>query len=70
MNLLVEGVGTGELHPHFVVVAITWIMYGAIQKLTKKDVNFIWDKDCQQAFEVLKKTLVDAPILVWLNFHK
>jgi hypothetical protein len=39
-------------------------MYGAIQKLTKKDVNFIWDKDCQQAFEVLKKTLVDAPILV------
>jgi hypothetical protein len=33
-------------------------------KLIKKDVNFVWDKDCQQAFEVLKKTPVDIPILV------
>jgi hypothetical protein len=29
--------------------------------LTKRDVNFVWDVSCQQAFQALKAALVDAP---------
>jgi hypothetical protein len=29
-------------------------------ELTKRDVDFVWDLGCQQAFEALKKTLVAA----------
>ncbi len=32
-------------------------------ELTKRDVNFVWDMGCQQAFQSLKAALVDAPIL-------
>ncbi len=39
-------------------------------ELTKKDVVFMWNLDYQQAFEALKRTLVDAPILVCPNFKK
>jgi len=39
-------------------------------ELTKKDVDFIWDVGCQHAFQVLKATLVDAHVLIWLNFKK
>jgi len=28
--------------------------------LTKRDVDFQWDYGCQQAFEAVKKELVDA----------
>jgi hypothetical protein len=38
--------------------------------LTKKNVAFVWNLDCQQAFEALKKKLVDAPILVRPDFKK
>ena len=34
-----------------------------LNRLTKKDVPFIWTEDCRQAFENLKKRLTDAPIL-------
>ena len=33
-------------------------------KLTRKDVEFVWNTDCEQAFQALKKKLVTAPILV------
>jgi len=34
-------------------------------ELTKKDIDFVWNLGYQQAFEVLKITLVDAPVLIW-----
>jgi hypothetical protein len=39
-------------------------------ELTKKDVAFVWNLDCQQAFEALKRTLIAAPVLVHPNFKK
>jgi hypothetical protein len=39
-------------------------------ELTKKDVDFVWNVGYQQAFQVLKGALVDAPILIWPNFKK
>jgi hypothetical protein len=34
---------------------------GPLFELTKKDVAFVWNRDCQQAFDSLKRALVDAP---------
>jgi hypothetical protein len=39
-------------------------------ELTKRDVAFVWNLDCQQAFEALKRALVAAPVLVRLDFKK
>jgi hypothetical protein len=39
-------------------------------ELTKKDVAFVWNLEYQHAFDALKRTLVDAPILVRLDFKK
>jgi hypothetical protein len=39
-------------------------------ELTKKDVPFVWNQDCQRAFDALKKALVEAPILVRPDFKK
>ncbi len=39
-------------------------------ELTKRDVNFVWDVSCQQAFQALKAALVDAPILIRLDFKR
>ncbi len=39
-------------------------------ELTKKDVQFVWNQDCQRAFDALKRALVEAPILVRLDFKK
>jgi hypothetical protein len=39
-------------------------------ELRKKEVDFIWDLGCQQAFEALKKTLVDALVFICPNFKK
>jgi hypothetical protein len=39
-------------------------------ELTKKDVAFVWNLDYKQAFETLKRTLVDAHVLVRLDFKK
>jgi len=39
-------------------------------ELTKKDVAFVWNQDCQQAFDSLKRTLVNAPILVRPDFKR
>jgi len=38
-------------------------MAALLFELTRKDVNFVWDMGCQQAFQELKVALVDAPIL-------
>ncbi len=39
-------------------------------ELTKKDVAFVWNLDCQHAFEALKRALVDVLIHVHLDFKK
>ncbi len=39
-------------------------------QLMKKDVPFVWNQDCEQAFDALKKALVKAPILVRPDFKK
>jgi len=39
-------------------------------ELTKKDVPFVWNQDCQWAFDALKRALVEAPILVRPDFKK
>jgi len=39
-------------------------------ELTRKDVNFVWDMGCQQAFQKLKAALVDAPILTQPDFKR
>ncbi len=33
--------------------------------LTKKDAKLIWDDDCEQAFQALKKALVQPPVLAY-----
>jgi hypothetical protein len=43
---------------------------GPLFELMKKDVDFIWNKDCQRAFDALKRALVGASILVRPNFKE
>ncbi len=43
---------------------------GLLFESTKKDVAFIWNQGCQQAFDSLKRALVDAPILVRPDFKR
>ncbi len=33
--------------------------------LTKKDAKLIWDDDCEQAFQAVKKFLVQPPVLAY-----
>jgi hypothetical protein len=37
--------------------------------LFKKDAKFVWSKSCQDAFDTLKKHLVQAPILAHADFN-
>jgi hypothetical protein len=39
-------------------------------ELTKRDVGFVWNLDCQQAFEALKRTPIAIPTLVHPDFKK
>ena len=36
-----------------------------LNELSRKDRDFIWSKECQQAFEILKDKLISAPILAY-----
>ncbi len=45
-------------------------MAALLFELTRKDVNFVWDMGCQQAFQELKVALVDAPILTRPDFKR
>ena len=36
-------------------------------KLTRKDVSFVWDEKCEEAFNELKRRLTSAPVLVVTN---
>src|SRR6266536_5752604 len=41
-----------------------------LRRLLKKDVKFLWGSKEQEIFEELKKTLTEAPILLFPNFDK
>ncbi len=45
-------------------------MASPLFELTKKDVEFVWNQNCQRAFDDLKRALVEAPILVRLDFKE
>jgi len=45
-------------------------LVGPLFELTKKDVVFVWNQDCQRAFANLKEALMGAPILVRPNFKE
>jgi len=34
-----------------------------LTRLTKKDVAFVWDEECEKSFRTLKKKLTKAPVL-------
>ena len=38
-----------------------------LTELTKKDQAFIWNDNCERAFQDLKKRFISAPILRWFN---
>ena len=35
-----------------------------LTRLLKKDIKFQWTEDCQEAFEMLKRRVTEAPVLV------
>ncbi|CAF0983793.1 unnamed protein product [Brachionus calyciflorus] len=41
-----------------------------LHELTKNNVKFIWDKECQTAFDTLKEALTKEPILTLPDFKK
>ncbi len=43
---------------------------GPLFELTKKDVAFVWDMGCEQAYQALKAALVDAPVLTRPDFKQ
>ena len=40
-----------------------------LHKLTQKGVRFKWTKECQNAFQTLKTTLMNAPVLAHPDFN-
>lgn len=41
-----------------------------LHKLTEKKTPFCWTNECQQAFDILKKKLTTAPVLVYPDIAK
>ena len=72
-NLKVLGKFIGQIKSHNRFLRYLSHIYVPLSQLTKKDAKFIWNKERQKAFRVLKKMLQIAPILQppdWsLPFH-
>jgi hypothetical protein len=45
-------------------------LVASLFELKKRNVDFVWNLDYQQAIEALKRALIDAPLLVKLDFKK
>ncbi len=45
-------------------------MAGLLFELTNKDVAFVWDVGCEQAYHALKAALVDAPVFTRPDFKR
>jgi len=43
---------------------------GPLFALTRKGVPFVWNPECQQAFEKLKTILIEELVLAFPNFSK
>jgi hypothetical protein len=43
---------------------------GPLFELIRKDVAFVWDMGCEQAYQALKAALVDAPVLTQPDFKQ
>jgi hypothetical protein len=43
---------------------------GPLFELTRKDVAFVWDVGCEQAYQALKAALVNAPVLTRPDFKR
>lgn len=41
-----------------------------LNKLTRKDTDFLWSKECQTSFKKLKECLVNPPILTYPDFSR
>lgn len=41
-----------------------------LTQLTRKNVDFIWSHECEEAFQTLRKCLLTTPILKYPNFEK
>jgi hypothetical protein len=41
-----------------------------ITELLKKDTKYVWSKDCDEAFQTLKKLLTTLPVLAQPNITK
>ena len=41
---------------------------GPLHLLTRKDAPFVWTSSCQQAFDLLKRLLTEAPVLAYPDF--
>ena len=41
-----------------------------MEKLLKHDVKYEWNEECHKSFHMLKKRMVTAPILVFLDWKK
>lgn len=41
-----------------------------LHQLCRKDVEFIWNEMCQEAFEALKNALITAPVLAYPDYSK
>ncbi|KAJ8127922.1 hypothetical protein O1611_g5714 [Lasiodiplodia mahajangana] len=39
-------------------------------RLTRKDVPFLWDQRCQEAFDELKSLMMSAPVLAYYDYEK
>ena len=52
----------GRFVPNFSKVA------GPLHLLTRKDAPFVWTSSCQQAFDLLKRLLTEAPVLAYPDF--
>jgi hypothetical protein len=46
------------------------ILAGPLFELTKKDIAFVWNVDCEQAYQALKAALVDAPVFTRPDFKR
>jgi transposase InsO family protein/predicted aspartyl protease len=41
-----------------------------LHRLTRTDIQFVWDQDCEEAFQSLKQKLCDAPVLAHYDPRK
>ena len=68
---MLENCGASLNLPHIIGV-ILFCQFADVaaplNHLTNKGVPFIWDNNCQVAFEALKKCLTQSPILAYPNF--